>query len=328
MNKQSPTKRPACCARRADSMIKRSYRPLSRPGFTLIELLVSIAIIAILVSLIVPAVQSAREAARRTQCKNNLHQLGLAFTNFHDNSGYNALPPSDLADGWATWAVLTLPYLEEGNAYDHWDLDQEYYVQPPEAGRVFPQLICPSRTPSDSADQGDIFFYLPPTGLVFGPNGNTDYATVEGTQPGFWNGPIIRAIDDNTNAMSTLFPQLFGFPQTYDSWRPQRSFQQLTDGTSYTAMIGEKHRFPGAFDSSAYNGDIGSGYSRVLGSVFPIVELNFSSAGWSRRFGSPHAGICHFALADGSARSISVSIDGDVLERLANINDDQPIGEF
>ena len=82
---------------------------LRRRGFTLIELLVVIAIIAVLLALLVPAVQKVRESANRTECANNLRQLGLAVHNFH--SDRNFLPPSHIGDTWASWAVLLLPYL-------------------------------------------------------------------------------------------------------------------------------------------------------------------------------------------------------------------------
>ena len=117
---------------------KRSAARTTRSGFTLIELLVVIAIISILVSLLLPAVQMARESARRSQCINNLKQIGIAIHNFHDSRGY--LPsvarcgagPEDLNPGmqniWYEYrhtppSIYLLPYLDQGNIYSQWNLN-------------------------------------------------------------------------------------------------------------------------------------------------------------------------------------------------------------
>src|SRR5947209_7125601 len=103
---------------------------IKRAGFTLIELLVVIAIIAILIALLVPAVQRVREASARTHCGNNLKQMGLAFHGYHDT--FKAFPPSRIdGNGGATWCVLILPYIEQNDLFKLWDMRQLYYNQSP-----------------------------------------------------------------------------------------------------------------------------------------------------------------------------------------------------
>ena len=139
-------------------MRSRQNNRTRRSGFTLIELLVVIAIIGVLVSLLLPAVQQAREAARRTQCRNNLKQVGLALHNFHDTHG--AFPPARLlldgpipANDFATvlgsdepsWLVRLLPFLEETTQYDQWDMYTPFGRHPPEVRRMTTATyMCPS----------------------------------------------------------------------------------------------------------------------------------------------------------------------------------------
>jgi prepilin-type N-terminal cleavage/methylation domain-containing protein len=154
-----------------------------RSGFTLVELLVVISIIALLIGLLLPAVQRVREAANRISCANNLHQIGLAFQQYHND--YNTLPPAQLDNGGATWAVMILPYLEQGNLYNQWDLKKSYFQQTTVA-RVtsVPNYFCPSRRNSYTSPTESIWGDVPSDGPSDAPNvpgALSDYAVSVGS---------------------------------------------------------------------------------------------------------------------------------------------------
>ena len=159
-----------------------------RLGFTLVELLVVIAIIGILIALLLPAVQAAREAARRTQCKNNLKQMGLALLNYEGT--FRMLPPGVIVDLSVTttgnngsWGVhgRILPYLEQGTLYANVDLSKAWDNQLVISGMAIPPYACPSDPHSDRVrDPGGGKALLRPT--TYGANYGTGTRIGEGTK--------------------------------------------------------------------------------------------------------------------------------------------------
>jgi len=283
-----------------------------RIGFTLVELLVVIAIIGVLVALLLPAVQSAREAARRTQCVNHLKQMGLAVQNFHDT--YQTIPYTRL-DTRETTFLLMLPFLEQRGHFDKWDFTKEYYTQTQEMReKTFKFYLCPSRTrptpllsvdPSDAHQNGT----TPHT-----PGGVADYATNAGTPPGqtdYWPG-----LNTTTEADRANGPFWYKGP-------PFLKFANITDGLSNVVFIGEKHYKKGnPNEGSIWNGDHGSSFKK-LGTGAPLArDLN---ASLSSQFGSWHPAICQFVFGDGSVKALQVNTDLTTLDRIANRDDGEPV---
>jgi prepilin-type N-terminal cleavage/methylation domain-containing protein/prepilin-type processing-associated H-X9-DG protein len=254
-----------------------------RRGFTLIELLVVIAIIAILIGLLLPAVQKVREAAARMQCSNNLKQLGLAMHNYHGVR--EAFPPgytsavasdgSDLGPGWG-WASYLLPDMEQDNLFK-----QITFTQPVGAAiNAGPRVaqIPIFRCPSDNA---------PPTFL-------TVTAVVEvasSNYPGVFGN---NEIEDDPGAGNGVF---------YRNSRVR--FGDITDGTSNTFAVGERSS---NLSYATWTGAVtGADESQalVLGSCdhTPNHPAAHAEDFWSR-----HSGGVNFLLCDGSVRFVSNSI--------------------
>lgn len=319
---------------------QRTERPstTSRLAFTLVELLVVIAITAVLTGLLLAAVQRVREAAARASCTNNLKQLALALQSYHDQ--HAALPPSRIEDAWATWAVLLLPFLEQGNASKSWDLRRRYHEQPAAARLVrVPVFYCPSRRAPGPFSQPDADLrYFNPR-FPHTPGELSDYAVCGGSGAGEneldnTKGAFVRAAT-NLNTFRTA-PEC-----RVTSWRGTISLGSITDGLSNTLFLGDKHvrvdRFATSLeDSSVFNGDHTYGYVRYAGrqtdagqvtAVRPLAARADTDRP-AQRFGSWHPGTCQFAFGDGSVRPLRNSIDLGVLTRLADRADGLAVGDF
>jgi len=299
----------------------------SRSAFTLVELLVVIAIIGILVALLMPAVQAARAAARNTQCKNNLKQLGLAVHLFHDQR--QALPPSRTYDHYTSWAFVILPYLEQVNLFEGWDPSLKYYYQPDIARLTeIPPYNCPQRRKGVGVSKsGDDIISAYESGPHV-PGVVGDYACSAGYGPnGVWNW-----VDSNGALIighpTTNPPTAFGdFPPpgaVLISWKSRTAFGDVTDGLSNTLLLGEKHVRPSQFgiaqeDGAVYNGDHPGSWSRQAGPGHPLAR--FPTDSYLDNFGSYHPGSCNFVLVDGSVRGLSTTIPTDLLGSLAARND-------
>ena len=309
-------------------------------GFTLVELLVVIAIIGVLVALLLPAVQAAREAARRSSCTNNLKNMALAIHNYHD--ARRGLPPSRLGEHQKTWQFLILPYLEQDALEDRWDETKgDFYDQPAEMRtHVVSIYQCPSR------DRESPLMSIKPDGVHGGhsfnnPDGTgsgeflgaaTDYAACGGSPFKSEDG-VIR---HNGSGNPTYYPSMngamivpvfpkynVGFAERFvKKWSPRTSLKSITDGTSNTLLCGEATRAYcyGTPDNPkswkgvhAYSGD----NVRALmigqeeGPLYGANEL------WNNGFGSEHPGVCQFAMVDASVRAVITDIDLLALAALA-----------
>jgi prepilin-type N-terminal cleavage/methylation domain-containing protein len=265
----------------------------SRKAFTLIELLVVIAVIGILVALLLPAVQYAREAARRTQCRNHIRNIGVAIHNFHDV--HNHLPPGWNADvpdgepGWG-WAAYLLHYLEQNSLLDH-QIDLDAHIDEPENEEsrqtILPIYLCPS----DAVSNKRIML----TGLdtpIF-EVGRSNYLGVFGTEE----------IEDDPSNGDGLF-----YHNSY------LRFADITDGLSHTLAVGERSsRLGGSTWVGMVHGATDA-MARVVGSCDHVPN---DPAGHFEDFSSYHATGAHFAMADGSVHLIGSDIELSVYRALA-----------
>ena len=332
-----------------DTRAVRAGSGFSRAAFTLIELLVVIAIIGVLIGLLLPAVQSAREAARRTSCVNNFKQIGLAVHCFI--SQQNKIPPAAIAPRSMTIFPLLYPYMEQQALYDviatgadQWGITDNkkalvdggphtwWAGLSADRRKAFGNVaayLCPSRRSPPA-----VFDSAATVGNF--PGGQTDYAMVLcGDSTGnWWEFPDPSR--PGSSAFRSASSDWAATQVTITKWMPRDRLAWWSDGTSSQMLFGEKHfpasRPPGVCDGST--GDCGY-LAAYQGSLVQHVGRTFDNAGQTIAtpsddtnisspfiwFGSAHLDLCNFLFGDGSVRAISVSTPRSVLLKLADVND-------
>lgn len=313
-------------------------------GFTLVELLVVIAIIGVLVALLLPAIQAAREAARRTQCTNNMKQIGLAVHNYHD--ARKELPPMRVDDHQPTWSMLILDYMEQAQVKKLWDNSLGCFYDQPLNTRtaVIDAYYCPSQSHDSrfTVVTPDSVHGHPRRDIVTLENGWTgaisDYRSVSGStctinftdDNGTARQIVNGAYDGSTGAyVDGAMPQAFRSKVYYSdsnrrklsSYQGQTSLKNITDGTSLTLMIGEASRALSE-SSHAFNGDSLPGYP--VGHSRPFCQRCTLSEeeGGDFGFGGAHPAVAHFVMCDASVQSLQRDIDLNVLDRMATRSGD------
>jgi prepilin-type N-terminal cleavage/methylation domain-containing protein len=304
-----------------------------RGAFTLIELLVVIAIIAILIGLLLPAVQKVREAAARTKCQNNLKQLGLALHNYHDQAG--VFPPggftvatgclligNEHTSGRAPWTVLILPYIEETGRFNTYQLDQSFAglawstqaVNRPVQFTRNTKFECPS----DPANNGQ---------------SNNNYLACMG-------GGVTAECVAGSDPSRRIFRNGIFFANS------QTRITDITDGTTNTVLVGESKYFVNAAQrrkinatdnahqgwDSSLRGHANGGFTIPVNlcatnnPINSVLDANGSFGPQTSTYGSHHIGGANFCMADASVTFIRNDIEINLYRSLGTINDGLPLG--
>ncbi|QDU64934.1 putative major pilin subunit [Planctomycetes bacterium Pan216] len=318
-------------------------------GFTLVELLVVIAIIGVLVALLLPAIQQAREAARRSQCANNFKQLGVALHNYHDAHG--AFPPAVITTedagnvcnpntggrdaSRAPWTVMLLPFMDEQQRYDRFNFEQPFPYGMNTSGvghngigaANIPQVLDPLakfQCPSD-----------PLSGNT--PRNNYFACMGGGPQPPTGEDAAYPCANNDAGLQLAVF-----FNNGTMFINSKVRLASLSDGSAKVFALGEsvyqnaRSGFPSAYNTWATGTHPGTGRWVMLSSTAAAVDsinsrpFNRGTTGnWvdqNRLFGSHHPGGCYFAMGDGSTHFVSETIDLQVYRQLAARDDNQPLG--
>jgi prepilin-type N-terminal cleavage/methylation domain-containing protein/prepilin-type processing-associated H-X9-DG protein len=329
-----------------------------RKGFTLIELLVVIAIISVLVSLLLPAVQQAREAARRSQCRNNLKQMGIALHNYHDacrvfppgyvdlNGNPNSTPDNDLGSGWG-WATFLLPYMDQGPLYNqiNFNVGVGLGVNAQLSQVSLAAFQCPSDGLQDPFPVYDSSFGKPITTVAHsnyvGCNGWIECFGGAGGNP--QPGPLADGLNGTYGKAGVgLFFR-----------NSKNSAANVTDGLSNTIFVGERssNHSPSTWTGSVTGGRCPAWMAQNTGAYAPPPGPAYDNADFGEAlifahcnathvpnadfpvfdpdtYYSFHSGGCHFLFGDGSVRFISSYVDGYTYQHLATIAGGEVEGDY
>jgi len=294
-----------------------------RPGFTLIELLVVIAIIAILIALLLPAVQQAREAARRTQCRNNLKQIGLALHNYHDiygsfPPGFIRWSPSDPLEAWRGannhegwgWGALLLPQLDQAPLFNQLNINsmklEDYLALGRPAAKVLQTPLQVFQCPSDSGGGGIVH-----QNRHFGGGVGTRRGGLGRFRPSISNYIGVRGTRDQPQRRNDTHGMFF--------FNSSIKMRDVVDGSSNTLFIGERDTLKCRSGTWIGVRNPRGGGSRgiwyTIGHVRTLLNAPDPPFRWSSNngcgesFGSLHEGGAFFALVDGSVQFISENIE-------------------
>jgi prepilin-type N-terminal cleavage/methylation domain-containing protein/prepilin-type processing-associated H-X9-DG protein len=292
-------------------MTKWNNRPgRVHPAFTLVELLVVIAIIAVLIGLLLPAVQRVRESAARMKCANNLKQIGLAFQNhqsvfgFLPTGGWYAYTPPTYSGGvpqigvrqQAGWGFQILPYIEADNAWRGGGATTDAQRAMVAIGATSPVFFCPSRRAPQTVIYGDN--YVPPL-----TNGKIEHALCDYAASNKEGTGVVR------------------------QFTPVR-MTDISDGTSNTLLVGDKRMnrmllgTKQVDDNQGYT--CGFNFDTIRKTTKPPAPDYLAPVGNGQGlFGSAHLGVVNFVFADGSVHAIGYSISPNVFKYLGQKDDGQ-----